>query len=179
LKELSFKTVNGGELLAVLHQIACNAQLCVAKQLLKRAMRLVPSTNLAIVRSKSSSPLILDGFAVQYPDLQVLRLRIDVWTGRFGLAFRSVMSSNFVLWYSAAPDVEMYPTAEQVTPVLLLALWNVLTSAVTIGMYGTSTIGMTVTLDLYHIRLLRTYAFAPDFAVLLRTSFWRPTVVDC
>jgi hypothetical protein len=176
LKEISFKTFDGGELLADLHQIACRTQLCLARQLLERALRLVPSSNLMIVRNKSSSPLVLDDFAVEYPGSRLMRLRIDSWTGKYVIAFRKLARSDLLSGNSDDLDLEMYPTAGQVTTVVFLALWNVLTSATTVGMYGSPALGMTVTIDLYHIRFLGTYSFAPDFAMLLQASFGHPTV---
>jgi hypothetical protein len=57
---------------------------------------------------------------------------------------------------------------------MLLSLWNVLNRATTAGMYGSSSLGLSVTIDIYCLRFLRTLSFAPDFGLHLRLSFGHP-----
>jgi hypothetical protein len=175
-KRVSVKQFDPGKLLASLRKVACEARLRIAFELLKRSRRLVPSVQLILVRERRSQYALCDDILIVYPDFHLLRLQVEPRTGQYRVRFRQVGGGAPVGWAPRVLDAEMQPAVSQLPYVLFTALWNLLTQAAASGMYGSSPPGVTMTIDLYRVRFMRTFSFAPDFAMQLDAWFGHPKV---
>jgi hypothetical protein len=184
IQEISLKKFDPVHLITSMREVACEARLSIALELLKRAIRLVPAFHFWIARERKCLHAMCDDVIIFYSDWQLLRIQIDLWTGHYVMAFRSVGFRSMIGgdpgWLMHGLDLVVRPPVDQLLYLMFVALWNLLTSTASAGMYGSSPPGMTMAIDLYHLRFLRTYSFAPDFSMKFELLYGHPkmSIVD-